>query len=522
MIDLETRSEDIRSQLEGDFPFYAQTCLRIRAKEGGILPFELNTIQHTVHNKLERQREETGRIRALILKARQPGISTYVEGRYYWRVTHRDGVRAFILTHKQEATDNLFTMVDRFHEMNDPEVRPVTGRSNAKELSFHKLNSGYKVGTAGARGVGRSDTIQYFHGSEVAYWETAPEHVDGVLQAVPEEDDTEVILESTANGLGGLFYQMCKAAERGDSDYQLIFIAWFMHEAYKRALPADGWDAPEAFREYQAMHSLTDEQTYWAYAKNRQFAQALSQESDDISWKFRQEYPATAEEAFQTGGDQTFIRSDLVYKARKLEVYGQEDFPIILGVDLARGGSDKTRLLDRQGRKCGGHVDIEIDTDNEMDIVGLIGKQIERVNPAKVLIDVTGMGGGVRDRLRETHDPNIIDGIEFGSKALNDETYANKRAEMWGDMRDWIADPAGVDIPDDDSLHTQLCAPIWGRGATRYDSNSRILLEPKDRIKERLGFSPDGGDALALTFAMPVTPRRSRIRVPTDAELGIV
>jgi hypothetical protein len=157
-----------------------------------------------------------------------------------------------------------------------------------------------------------------------------------------------------------------------------------------------------------------------------------------------------------------------------------------------------------------------------MDIVGLIGKQIERVNPAKVLIDVTGMGGGVRDRLRETHDPNIIDGIEFGSKALNDETYANKRAEMWGDMRDWISDPAGVDIPDDDSLHTQLCAPIWGRGATRYDSNSRILLEPKDRIKERLGFSPDGGDALALTFAMPVTPRRSRIRVPTDAELGIV
>mgnify|MGYP006404828311 FL=1 len=291
---------EIFTKLRDDFPHFASRCLRIRAKEGGILPFELNTIQHTVHNKLERQREETGRIRALILKARQPGISTYVEGRYYWRVTHRDGVRAFILTHKQEATDNLFTMVDRFHEMNNPEVRPATGRSNAKELSFHKLNSGYKVGTAGARGVGRSDTIQYFHGSEVAYWENATEHVDGVLQAVPEEDDTEVILESTANGLGGLFYQMCKAAERGDSDYQLIFIAWFMHEAYKRALPADGWDAPEAFREYQALHGLTDEQTYWAYAKNRQFAQALSQESDDLSWKFRQEYPATAEEAFQT------------------------------------------------------------------------------------------------------------------------------------------------------------------------------------------------------------------------------
>ena len=93
---------------------------------------------------------------------------------------------------------------------------------------------------------------------------------------------------------------------------------------------------------------------------------------------------------------------------------------------------------------------------------------------------------------------------------------------MWGEMRNWIADPAGVDIPDEDSLHTQLCAPVWGKGATRYDSNSRILLEPKEHIKERLGFSPDGGDALALTFAMPVTPRRSAIAYPDDWASGIV
>ena len=521
MTDISDREREIFTRLRDDFGHFAHRCLKIRAKGGGIIPFELNTIQHMVHNRLEKQRQETGRIRALILKARQPGISTYVEGRYYWRVTHRDGVRAFILTHKQDATDNLFTMVDRFHEMNHPEVKPVTGRSNAKELQFLKLNSGYKVGTAGARGVGRSDTIQYFHGSEVAYWENAAEHVDGVLQAVPEEDETEVILESTANGLGGLFYQMVKAAERGDSDYDLIFVAWFMHREYSRPVP-QGWQAPQNFQDYQEMHSLTDEQTYWAYAKNRQFTQALSQDSDAISWKFRQEYPATPEEAFQTGSDETFIRSDVVYKARKNEVYPSTDQPIVVGIDLARGGADKTRMLDRQGRKIGGFVDIEMDTDNEMEIVGHIGKMIERVNPTKIHIDVTGMGGGVRDRLREMHDPNLIVGIEFGSQALEKGSYANKRAEMWCELRDWLSDPAGVDIPDDDSLHTQLCAPIWGRGATRYDSNSRVLLEPKEHIKERLGFSPDGGDAAALTFAMPVTPRRSRIEYPHDSQMGIV
>ncbi len=62
-----------------------------------------------------------------------------------------------------------------------------------------------------------------------------------------------------------------------------------------------------------------------------------------------------------------------------------------------------------------------------------------------------------------------------------------------------------MDIPDDDALHSELCAAVWGRGATRYDSNGRIVLEPKEHIKERLGFSPDGGDAAALTFAFPVS-----------------
>ncbi len=98
-------------------------------------------------------------------------------------------------------------------------VRPQTGKSNAKELAFPLLDSGYKVGTAGTEGVGRSDTIQYFHGSEVAFWPNAEDHMAGVLQAVPNAAGTEVVLESTANGIGGLFYNMCKATERGEGPY---------------------------------------------------------------------------------------------------------------------------------------------------------------------------------------------------------------------------------------------------------------------------------------------------------------
>ncbi len=503
MSGLPERERAIFQRLKGDFPHYAGKCLRIRPKKGEIIAFELNGVQHEIHARLERQLAEIGRVRALIRKARQPGCSTYVEGRYYWKVTQRRGVRAFILTHKQEATDNLFGMVERFHLNCPAPVCPQTGKSNAKELYFNLLDSGYRVGTAGTEGVGRSETIQYFHGSEVAYWNNAGSHMSGVLQAVPEEDGTEIILESTANGIGGLFYSMCKAAERGDSEYILIFLPWFWHEKYRKP-PEAGWQLPAAFIEYGELHGLDPNQLYWAFVKNRELAQSIGADSDDICWKFRQEYPATAEEAFQTGGDESFIKSEHVYKARKNTVKPDPSLPIVIGVDIARGGNDKTRLIDRQGRKLGGHLNVTLDTDDTMVIAARVAKECDRLRPSQVFLDITGVGAGVYDRLNEMRYGRFVIGINFGQKPTNQRLYLNKRVEMWGDLRDWLADPAGVDIPDDNTLHTDLCAPIWGKGATRFNSNQQIVLEPKEHIKERLGFSPDGGDAAALTFACPV------------------
>jgi hypothetical protein len=77
---------------------------------------------------------------------------------------------------------------------------------------------------------------------------------------------------------------------------------------------------------------------------------------------------------------------------------------------------------------------------------------------------------------------------------------------MWDSLRAWFDDVAGVQIPDDDSLQADLTAPVWGTGATRYRSNNELILEEKEKIRERLGFSPDLGDAAALTFAEPIAP----------------
>ncbi len=326
------------------FPAFASKRLAIRAKSGKTIPFRLNAVQRALHEKLERQRKTRGRVRALVLKARQPGVSTYVEGRFYWQVTRRAGARAFILTHLRDASDAIFEIVERFYAQDDPELRPHLGASNARELLFDRLDSGYRVGTAGSRAIGRGHTIQYFHGSEVAHWPNAGAHMAGVLQAVPDRDDTEIILESTANGPGGLFFDLCKAAERGDSEFDLIFIPWFDHREYV-ASPPKGWVVPSAIVEYGAQHDLSARQLYWAWRKNEALARACGGPGDQICWLFRQEYPATADEAFHGAGHDGLIRPELVIAARSHVAGSQDHAPLILGVDIARGGACLTSAL---------------------------------------------------------------------------------------------------------------------------------------------------------------------------------
>jgi hypothetical protein len=106
--------------------------------------------------------------------------------------------------------------------------------------------------------------------------------------------------------------------------------------------------------------------------------------------------------------------------------------------------------------------------------------------------------------------------VNFGGRAQDARQYANKRAEIWGSLRDWLADPGGAELPDDPLLHSHLCAPGFA-----INSNQQILLEAKDRIKARLGLSPDAGDALAMTFAEPLRRERREVPAHSDATYDI-
>jgi hypothetical protein len=409
-----------------------------------------------------------------------------------------------ILAHLDASSAALFDMAHRFHELCPAPFRPATSRANVKELSFGDLGGGYKVATAGSAEIGRGETLQCFHGSEVGFWPNAQKLSAGIQQAVADVDGTECILESTANGIANAFHQQWVAAMRGESDFEAIFVPWYWHEEYV-AIPEPDWRCPQAWTYYGRLYSLTPVQVYWAWRKNRELAVPAGGSPDEPCWLFKQEYPANAEEAFQLSGADTFIPTQAIVKARKATVKGYG--PIILGVDPARGGRDKTGIIDRRGRRAGEivckRVDLGQDTMAVTGEIVRVRRELKREHDTiKIVIDATGLRGPIYDRLREQLPYEDVTGVNFGEKANNSDRYVNRRAEMFDQMQEWFNDPAGVQIPDSDELHGDLASPIRGPGGTRFDSAGRLILEAKDHIRDRLGFSPDLADALALTFAI--------------------
>ena len=291
------RRKVIAERARTDFPFFARNALVLRSKSEAMLPFDFNEAQTFLHRLVEDQKRRKGYVRIIVLKGRQQGVSTYIGGRYTWAAATRRGVRAFILTHEQEATNNIFEMVERFYDNLPAHVKPSTSRANAKELKFASLDSGFKVGTAGTKGIGRSQTLQFFHGSEVAFWPHAATHAAGIIQCVPLEPGTEIFLESTANGVGGFFYDKWQAAELGVGEYQAIFIPWYWQREYRIKNYLGKSFEPTGDEQLLMKRFGWDiEQVLWRRYKITEIGELL----------FRQEYPNTAEEAFIFSGNSFF------------------------------------------------------------------------------------------------------------------------------------------------------------------------------------------------------------------------
>jgi hypothetical protein len=479
-----------------DLARFGEKCLKVRTKAGKVEPFIMNASQLALHARLEAQKAEHGFVRVLVLKGRQQGISTYTGARFYHKASLRKGRNVYILSHEQSASDTLFGMVDRY-QRNNP-LAPHVGTSNAKELVFDKLDSSYAVATAGTKAGGRGKATSLLHGSEVAFWANAPDHFAASVQGVPLEDDTEIILESTSAGAGGEFYERYLDAEAGRGDYIAVFLPWWLAPEYSRPPPSDfelsndADDGELSEVEYASMFGLNLGQMCWRRNKIHELRDPLL---------FQREYPATPAEAWTAPvGHEPFIRSIDVMRARKRrrDAYG----PLILGVDPASNGGDRFSVAARRGMKVSW-----VKYRNKINVLEgalWIKTLIDELNPARVNIDAGNIGAAIIT-LVKAYGPKyakVVRSVNFGetsqAKVARPKVAGpkNRRAEMWQRMNDWLVDPAGADLPDDDSLQTDMSAP-----RLKPQVNNDFLLESKVDMKARKVRSPDLADSVALTFA---------------------
>jgi hypothetical protein len=486
------------TRLANDPEYWCAEFLRIRPKAGGTVPFIWNDAQRILHQKLEAQKAATGRVRAVVLKSRQTGVSTYLAGRFYKATISNPGVRTMIIAHEKSASRNLYGMVRRFWDLMPPEHKPAAPTSNSEELIFDN-DSGYMVSIASPEGAGRSATCQYLHGSEVAYWHSMPEQQAALMQTVPNLPGTEVVFETTADQMGSDFYKLWSRTLAGDNaGWQAIFLPWFTDSSCRADTPDDFTMAGDE-KELAKMYGLDAQQIYWRRLK-------LSEMGD--AKLFCREYPASPAEAFVSADFDSFIPIEDVMRARKADI--EPHSGLILGVDPAGKGADATAIAWRRGR-----VVIKVEKHRGLDtmqVCGLVAKIIREEKPEKVFLDATGMGIGIADRLQEQGYSEVV-GVNFASKPVEPASFdeagrpvngcANRRAELYLGLRNALA--GQLKIPDSDSLAADLTSTGY-----KYDSSGRMTLEAKDEVRKRLGASPDEADAVALTFAIPIGAPPSR------------
>lgn len=493
--------------LAEDFEAYAEVALIIRPKEGDQVPLRLNRAQRFLHEIAERQMREKGRVRIIVPKGRQQGVSTYICGRGYHKTTNRKGYRTFILTHEDEATQNLFGMVKRFHEHCPEDLKPVTGAANANELYFSRLDSGYKIATAGGRNPGRSQTVQFLHASEAAFWPNAETHARGVMQTVPDVYDTEIWVESTSDGPGNYFHSLTMDALAGKNDFEVAFLPWWWDDGYRADASAGLTKDEEEMLALFASDGLTAEHLAWRRKK-------ISELGGEGA--FAREYPNTLAEAFEAVTHDRLIDPALVKAAQNRDIAPTLVRPI-WGVDCARFGDDSNTLAKRQG-----NVQLEkVKAWGKADTMATVGRIVTEYRqtpaedrPSDIIVDAIGIGAGVADRLREIFDEEgwdkgiyatkIVD-VNVGEAAAENEQYNRLRDELWCRCQEWLEEPTSRLCADDDMLALDLVTPTFG-----FTSSGKRQVESKDGMKKRIKRSPDHADAWNNTFYKKPKPRRTR------------
>lgn len=322
-------AEETLQRLRDEPAIWAEHLAKIVDKQRQLIPFIFNEGQQTLDGMLRVQRETGLPERAIALKSRQIGVSTYVQARAIQQTTLNQFQAALVIAHDKETTKKLFRIGERIYDNLPPipEVKPnKISHRRGTFLHFGDEDGGgwpdstYLVDTAGERESGRGGTYTLFHGSEVAVWPDIATKLTALGEAIPDEPETLVVLESTANGANE-FKDLWTDAVEGRSDFAPFFWPWWKQAEY--TLPFANDDEREAFERrvgtgpygedepallnpgpldtITRQHvPLTLEQLHW---RRRKIASPYFGGKLD---KLKQEHPTTPQEAFVSSGRQVF------------------------------------------------------------------------------------------------------------------------------------------------------------------------------------------------------------------------
>lgn len=282
---------------------FIQNTFRIRTKRAGFTPLlRYNQGQWELVRRVRAQQEQGKPVRIIILKARQIGFSTQVQAELNYRIYDGPDRRATCIADVKEKAQEIFRMGVFFREsmLFPPELK--ARRRSEIETAEGSL---YTVMTAMNLESGRGITAHDVHASEFAFWQQADTVMGGILNALSDDPSTLLIIESTANGMGNLFYELWKMAEDGVlSDWIPVFMPWWKHAAYTKFLSEDEARrlldslSPEE-QEYRKMFGLRAGQLQW-----RRWA--IAHKCQNSVLQFKQEYPAFPQEAFLHTGVPVF------------------------------------------------------------------------------------------------------------------------------------------------------------------------------------------------------------------------
>ena len=431
-----------------NFTDFASDNIKIITKDArrGFVNFTFNDCQKKITEILDEQLSTDGKVRAIILKARQQGISTYCAGRVFWKTYFTPHARSVVMAHDSATSDALFNMSRNIIRNMDSLYKPTELRSNAKEIvisspHFKKDTTGekpvssYRLYTAGSPEAGRGTTPTIAHLSEIAFWQHDEKILAGLFQGISEAPGTEVILESTANGARGEFYRLWRGALEGENEYTPIFLPWFTTSEYYREPPED-FERSSEEELLVENHDLNNGQLYWRRLKIAEGGEL----------KFRQEYPATPDEAFITAGKSVFALDKVnkllpaqpdkkmifdfdsfTWEASKdgnLDIWEYPDWDsnYILAADVALGvGQDYSCavVMDTDRRVIALYRDNYIDPSKFGDLLFYLGRYY---NNALLTVESNSMGVATLSRLAQMNYINLYKQTKISSISKEEGT----------------------------------------------------------------------------------------------------